>query len=303
MGVAAPVIQTEMNEWVALGGGNSGIVGNSAHTYGFHVAADELPVDDYSRRRDPNGSDGPYINWDYACAGDFSHKNDENLRAMHRAVLARLMRGELPMICEFIGKPWADQPVYYWARWNGVGTLQRYTGSGHDHWSHISWYRSMVDQRARLWVPQTTTPPPSGSKSVAEVASEVIRGEWGNGSDRRARLAAAGYNYDEVQAEVNRQLSGVKPTPPPPPTPSHPVLAIGDVSDYTRRVQMFFRNNFPAYSDYVWVRRGQLINIDGVFGLQTDAWVKEFQRRVGITKDGVVGPNTLAQLRRFGYKY
>lgn len=157
MGIAAPVIVAEMNDWVALGGGNSGIVGDANHSFGFHVAADELPASDYSRTRDPNGSDGPYVNWDYACAGDFSHKRNETLRAMHRNVLARLMRGELSMICEFIGQPWADQPVYYWARWNGIGTLLRYTGSGHDHWSHISWYRSRVDQRAYLWVPQPLT--------------------------------------------------------------------------------------------------------------------------------------------------
>src|SRR5690606_11389241 len=131
--------------------GNSGIVGNSAHTYGFHLGANEVPASDYSRARDPNGADGPYVNWSYACAGDFSHRRDERLRAMHRDVLARLMRGELPMICEFIGQPWAAQPVYYWARWNGIGTLRRYTGAGHDHWSHISWYRSTVDQRAHLW--------------------------------------------------------------------------------------------------------------------------------------------------------
>lgn len=151
MGTAAPVIVAEMADWVALGGGNSGIVGNADHTFGFHVAADELPADDYSRTRDPNGSDGPYVNWDYACAGDFSHKNVEALRALQRNVLARLMRGELQMICEFIGKPWADQPVYYWARWNGDRTLRLYTGAGHDTWSHISWYRSRVDQRAFLW--------------------------------------------------------------------------------------------------------------------------------------------------------
>lgn len=153
MGVAAPVIVAEMADWVALGGGNSGIVGDPNHQYGFHLAANELGPGDYSRWRDPNGSDGPYVNWSYACAGDFSHRNDERLRQMHRNVLARLMRGELPMVCEFIGKPWADQPVYYWARWNGVATLQRYTGSGHDHWSHISWYRSRVNERAHLWTP------------------------------------------------------------------------------------------------------------------------------------------------------
>jgi hypothetical protein len=157
MGVAAPVVVAEMADWVALGGGNSGIVGNAGHTFGFHVAADELPADDYSRVLDPNGPNGPYVNWDYATAGDFSHGNDEALRGMHRALLARLMRGELPMICEFIGQPWADQPVYYWARWNGDAVLQRYTGEGHDHWSHISWYRSQVNQRAHLWTPATPT--------------------------------------------------------------------------------------------------------------------------------------------------
>jgi hypothetical protein len=154
MGVPAPVVVAEMAEWVGLGGGNSGIVGDAAHSFGFHDAANELPASDYSRTRDPNGPYGPYVNFSYACAGDFSHGNDETLRAMHRTVLARLMRGELPMICEFIGQPWADQPVYYWARWNGDAVLQRYTGQGHDHWSHISWYRSRVDQRAHLW----TTP-------------------------------------------------------------------------------------------------------------------------------------------------
>lgn len=161
MGIAAPVISAEMSDWVTLGGGNSGIVGNSLHDYGFHVAADELPASDYSRQQDPNGPNGPFTNWDYACAGDFSHKNDESLRSKHRAVLARLMRGELPMICEFIGKPWADQPVYYWARWNGVSTLQRYTGAGHDTWSHISWYRSRADQRAYLWTPSGGSPNPA----------------------------------------------------------------------------------------------------------------------------------------------
>lgn len=153
MGVAAPVIESEMADWTALGGGNSGITGDRNHSYGFHLAANEVDEDDYSRWRDPQGADGPYVDWDYACAGDFSHRNDERLRALHRNVLARLMRGELPMICEFIGQPFASEPVYYWARWLGVTKLQRYTGAGHDHWSHISWYRSMADRRAHLWTP------------------------------------------------------------------------------------------------------------------------------------------------------
>lgn len=181
MSIAPPVILAEMSEWVALGGGNSGIAANPAtHSSGFHMGANEIPASDYSRRRDPNGADGPFINWNYACAGDFSHRERETLRAYHRTVLARLMRGELPMICEFIGKPWADRPVYYWARWNGIGALSLYTGSGHDHWSHISWYRSRVDRRAYLWrpgftpTPPTSTPPATQRVPVGVIASAAI---------------------------------------------------------------------------------------------------------------------------------
>ncbi len=170
MGIAAPVIVSEMADWVALGGGNSGIVGDAAHSFGFHVAANELPATDYSRVRDPNGPNGPFVDWSYACAGDFDHRNDEHLRAMHRDVLARLMAGQMPMVCEFIGQPWADRPVYYWARWNGNSTLQRYTGQGHDHWSHISWYRSRVDQRANLWIPPVgPVPQPEREKMIITI--------------------------------------------------------------------------------------------------------------------------------------
>ena len=40
-------------------------------------------------------------------------------------------------------------------------------------------------------------------KSALDVAREVLDGKWGNGADRKARLTAAGYNYDEIQANVN----------------------------------------------------------------------------------------------------
>ena len=54
--------------------------------------------------------------------------------------------------------------------------------------------------------------PPSGSnpsgKSVAELAQAVLRGEYGNGDERKRRLGA---NYDAVQAEVNRLLGQVAP--------------------------------------------------------------------------------------------
>lgn len=56
----------------------------------------------------------------------------------------------------------------------------------------------------------TTTPPArKATKSTTEIAQEVLAGNWGVGSDRVARLTNAGYNYNTVQAEVNR-LCGLK---------------------------------------------------------------------------------------------
>ena len=46
----------------------------------------------------------------------------------------------------------------------------------------------------------------AATKSVAAVAKEVIAGKWGNGKERKNRLEAAGYNYNEVQAKVNAML-------------------------------------------------------------------------------------------------
>lgn len=46
----------------------------------------------------------------------------------------------------------------------------------------------------------------SGTKTVDELAKEVIKGLWGNGADRKAKLTAAGYDYAKVQKIVNELL-------------------------------------------------------------------------------------------------
>ena len=43
-------------------------------------------------------------------------------------------------------------------------------------------------------------------KSVDELAREVLAGKWGNGTDRKSRIASAGYDYTVVQAKVNELL-------------------------------------------------------------------------------------------------
>lgn len=75
------------------------------------------------------------------------------------------------------------------------------------------------------------TPAPAPQKSVDEVAREVLRGDWGNGEDRKARLAKAGYDFNTVQAKVNELLGGIAPAPKPVEK-----FAVGDRVVPTRRV-------------------------------------------------------------------
>lgn len=71
---------------------------------------------------------------------------------------------------------------------------------------------------------------PNPTKSVDEVAKEVIRGDWGNGDERKNRLTSAGYNYSEVQSRVNEMLSSK-----PNPTPTKPQVDILELVKKTIR--------------------------------------------------------------------
>jgi nucleoid-associated protein YgaU len=90
--------------------------------------------------------------------------------------------------------------------------------------------------------------------SIAELAAAVIRGEYGNGPDR---VAALGANYEAVQAEVNRILSGGGSAPAPAPsggTRQHVVVpgdTLWDISaaylgDGSRYMEIFNLSNFSS---------------------------------------------------------
>ena len=46
------------------------------------------------------------------------------------------------------------------------------------------------------------------NNDLEQIAREVVDGKWGNGRVRKDRLTEAGYNYHEVQAIVNRIITG-----------------------------------------------------------------------------------------------
>ena len=99
-----------------------------------------------------------------------------------------------------------------------------------------------------------SAPSVSVSGSIAELAAAVIRGDFGNGDQRRAAL---GDKYDEVQAEVNRILSGGGSAPAPAPaggSRQHVVVpgdTLWDISaaylgDGSRYMEIFNLSNFSS---------------------------------------------------------
>ena len=96
---------------------------------------------------------------------------------------------------EVIAGLWGNQPE----------RQQRLEAAGYDYYA----------VQARVNEILAPAPAPTPSKSVDDLAREVIRGDWGNGQERKNRLTAAGYDYSTVQARVNEMLSGNKPAPKP----------------------------------------------------------------------------------------
>lgn len=61
----------------------------------------------------------------------------------------------------------------------------------------------------RLSSPVSPSPStPTYKRATKTIANKVIRGEYGNGAERKQRLERDGYNYTEVQKLVNQILRG-----------------------------------------------------------------------------------------------
>lgn len=90
------------------------------------------------------------------------------------------------------------QEVINGAWGNGDDRKNRLIAAGYDY----NTIQSIVNQK--LGAGSSSN---SNKKSNETIANEVIRGEWGNGQDRKNKLQAAGYDYNAIQAIVNRKLS------------------------------------------------------------------------------------------------
>ena len=71
------------------------------------------------------------------------------------------------------------------------------------------------------------------------------------------------------------------------------LLERGDRGRKVRRLQRKMNRVFPAYSD---------LRVDGIFGKSTEDVIQKFQRRSGLTADGIIGAKTRRALARSGVK-
>ena len=84
---------------------------------------------------------------------------------------------------------------------NGSERKKKLTAAGYDY--------DAIQKIVNNMLSGTTT---TNKKSNNEIAKEVIAGKWGNGSERKKKLTAAGYDYDAIQKIVNSMLSGTTTT-------------------------------------------------------------------------------------------
>lgn len=125
----------------------------------------------------------------------------------------------------------------------------------------------------------------------------IVDGLFGNGTEKAVRafqsangLVIDGLAGPATMAALTRAEAARATKAKPVSTraaSSGTVLRRGSSGSAVKALQKRLNKNYPAYSRLVE---------DGLFGPATEAVVREFQRRAGLTVDGIVGPQTRAAL-------
>ncbi len=135
-------------------------------------------------------------NWLYARLGDLANKVTANLQGVPVKPSPSPSKSIDAIAREVIRGDWG----------NGADRKARLESAGYNYIA--------VQERVNELLYGSNAPSPSPSKSVDAIAREVIRGDWGNGADRKTRLESAGYSYSAVQERVNEILYGSNTSAP-----------------------------------------------------------------------------------------
>ena len=135
-----------------------------------------------------------------SCPGDWLYSRLSDVAAK---VTANLSSASTPTTTPSTSKTTEEVAKEVIAgKWgNGEDRKQRLTAAGYNY--------SLIQAKVNELMGAKTT---VSSKSIDELAREVIQGKWGNGEERKNRLISAGYDYSAVQAKVNELMGGIKST-------------------------------------------------------------------------------------------
>lgn len=75
----------------------------------------------------------------------------------------------------------------------------------------------------------------------------------------------------------------------------------GDKGENVEKINKFFYDVFPTYATTLKRNKNNLKGT--LFGENTLAWVKEFQKRSKLKVDGYIGPLTIKEMQKHGFKY
>jgi len=152
---------------------------------------------------------------------------------------------------------------------------------------------------------------PVATKTIDQLAKEVLSGKYGFGDDRKKAL---GLNYAAVQKRVNELLNVKKPVVKPIVKPTikpvvKPIVINKLQFDLPKGVYSYTKRKPLMKGKDVLIIQRALISIyyypdkgadkqgaDGLFGPKTANAVKRFQSFYGLVVDGVFGDNTRNKL-------
>lgn len=184
----------------------------------------------------------------------------------------------------FGGGQYGHVAMYYQGKFFGQnqGSGNIYVGNAFNLMDLGGYRNSIIGYyRPNIWANGSTASAPSApaasSKAVNDqVVADVLRGVYGSGNDRVARLQAAGYNPAEVQAAVNARVAAQAPRVV---APRQNYAASGTNGYVVRRGDTL---------GHIALRNGWYNGTGGLFG--NSGYTQRLAERNGIANRGLIYP-------------
>ena len=182
----------------------------------------------------------------------------------------------------FGGGTYGHVAMYYQGKFFGQnqGSGNIYAGNAFNLMDLGGYRNSIIGYyRPNIWANgSTASAPATSSKTVNDqVVADVLKGVYGSGNDRVARLQAAGYNPAEVQAAVNSRVAAQAPRVSAPASTGYVQRSGGDY--VVRRGDTL---------GHIALRNGWYNGTGGLFG--NSGYTQRLAERNGIANRGLIYP-------------